>query len=170
VPTVRPDETVTRLPTEVPTLTKEPTPGVTSPPTPTVELADLEQDMLEAINVERELEGLPALTVDPVLTELARGHAQDMVDHDFRGHVTPDGKDYEQRLKDRGIEVHWFGENWYAGICPEDGIIKCAMDWFMDDPPHRANIMHRQYRLVGIGIAEDDAGGYVVVQDFTEER
>jgi uncharacterized protein YkwD len=40
----------------------------------------------------------------------------------------------------------------------------------MGDPPHRANIMNRNYRLVGIGIVVNDRGMYMTVQDFTEAR
>jgi uncharacterized protein YkwD len=126
--------------------------------------------MLDAINAERAKEGLPALEVDPVLTELARAHAQDMVDREYFSHVTLEGKTYRDRLKERGIELNWVGENFYADNCPEDEIVGCTMTWLMGDPPHRANIMHRQFRLVGIGIVEGERGMYMTVQDFTEAR
>ena len=126
--------------------------------------------MLEAINAERAREGLPALEIDPVLTELARGHAQDMIDRNYFSHITLEGKTYRDRLKERGIELNWVGENFYADTCSEEEIVECTMNWLMADPPHRANIMHRFYRLVGLGMVKSDRGMYMTVQDFTEAR
>lgn len=173
-PTRTPTHTPTRRATSTPTrgATRTPTPRVTLTPTQdaSVELSDLEQEMLEAINAERAEENLPALTVDPVLTELARAHAQDMIDRNYFSHVTLEGKTYRDRLQERGIELDWVGENFYADSCSEEQIVECTMTWMMNDPPHRANILHRQFRLVGIGIVKSDFGMYMTVQDFTEAR
>jgi uncharacterized protein YkwD len=186
-PTGSATKTPTRPATNTPTRTSTPTPKPTStrlPPTPTrtpaasptptlvaaAELSDLEQDMLEAINAERAAEGLPALTVDPVLTELARGHAQDMIDRNYFSHVTLEGLTYRDRLKERGIELNWVGENFYADSCSEEDIVECTMNWLMGDPPHKANIMHKHFELVGIGMVKSEHGMYMTVQDFTEAR
>ena len=126
--------------------------------------------MLEAINAERAREELPALIIDPVLTELARGHAQDMIDRNYFSHVTLEGKTYRDRLKERGIELTGVGENFYADSCSADDIVECTMNWLMADPPHEAQIMHRRYQLVGIGLVKSERGMYMTVQDFTEAR
>jgi uncharacterized protein YkwD len=126
--------------------------------------------MFEAINQERAKENLPALELDPVLTELARAHAQDMIDRNYFSHVTLEGLTYRDRLKQEGIELNWVGENFYADSCSEEDIVDCTMNWLMGDPPHRANIMNTRYRLVGIGIARNERGMYMTVQDFTEAR
>ena len=126
--------------------------------------------MFEAINAERAREDLPALELDPVLTELARGHAQDMIDRNYFSHVTLEGLTYRDRLKERGIDLNWVGENFYADSCSEEEIVDCTMNWLMGDPPHRAMIMHRHFRLVGIGMVRNERGMYMTVQDFTEAR
>jgi uncharacterized protein YkwD len=126
--------------------------------------------MFEAINQERAREDLPALEIDPVLTELARGHAQDMIDRNYFSHITLEGLSYRDRLRERGIVLNWVGENFYADSCSEDEIVECTMNWLMGDPPHRANIMHRNFQLVGIGIVLNERGMYMTVQDFTEAR
>jgi uncharacterized protein YkwD len=126
--------------------------------------------MFQAINAERAQKSLPALTIDPVLTELARAHAQDMIDRNYFSHVTLEGKTYRDRLLERGIDLEWVGENFYADSCSAEDIVECTMNWLMSDPPHRANIMHTEYRLVGLGIVKSDLGMYMTVQDFTEAR
>jgi uncharacterized protein YkwD len=126
--------------------------------------------MFESINAERAKEGLPALELDPVLVRLAQTHAQDMIDRNYFSHVTLEGLTYRDRLKAEGIELSWVGENFYADSCPEEEIVECTMEWMMGDPPHRANILSKEYSLVGIGIAKNGRGMYMTVQDFTEPR
>jgi uncharacterized protein YkwD len=169
--TLTPTKRAAETPTPTPTPTSTSTPGtqVTPTPAPEVVLSDLEEAMFKAINAQRARADLPPLAIDPLLTKLARDHAQDMIDRKFRGHVTPDGKFYNDRLEDAGIVVRWRGENWFAADSPEDEIVEDAMEWFMDDPPHQANIVHPHYRRVGVGIVLSETGSYYVVQDYTED-
>jgi len=124
--------------------------------------------MVDTINRERQNRGLAPLELDPVLTELAQGHAQGMVDYDHYGHTTIEGDSYRDRLKEHDIALNWVGENYYVTCCPKDQAVECAMEWLMGHPPHRRNIVNANYSLVGIGVAWDPAGMYVFVQDFTE--
>jgi len=182
VPTYTPPATYTPVPTYTPAATFTPRPTFTPllpelpaqatrqsflTPVP-VDLSDLEQRMLEVINAERAQAGLGALVADAVLTGLARGHAQDMVDRGYRDHVTPEGVSYDDRLAELGIEGHWRGENWYTDNCAQPEIVACAMEWSMADSSHRANILHEHYRRIGIGIVEAGPDRYVIVEDFIE--
>ena len=175
VPTYTPEPTFTLEPTFTPLLPDLPTQASTRRSTLTpraspapAELSELEQAMLEAINAARAEAGLDALVLDALLTDLARGHAQDMVDRDYRDHVTPEGVTYRDRLKEIGIEDHWAGENWHADNCAEPEIVACAMERIMDDPPRRANVLHVRYTRIGLGIVEAGSDRYVIVQNFTE--
>jgi uncharacterized protein YkwD len=122
--------------------------------------------MFEAINRERAQHELAPYYLDETLGEVARDHAQDMVSRGFLGHVTPKGKTYRERLMERGLEPYWAGENYYYGFFPADEVVEVALAWFMDDPPHRDNILHQHCTRIGIGIVEGPNGAYTLVLDF----
>jgi len=54
------------------------------------------------------------------------------------------------------------GENFWTGFgSPEE-----VLEWFLSDPPHRANILSERYREIGIGFARDSEGRIYYVLDF----
>jgi uncharacterized protein YkwD len=108
------------------------------------------------------------LELDLVLTELAQGHAQDMIDNNYYGHTNLEGATYRDRLKSRGIALNWVGENFAATNCTEDQASECATRWLMNDPDHQKNILNRSYHKVGVGVAQSASGMFMFVQDFTE--
>jgi uncharacterized protein YkwD len=188
-PTPSPTATSTSRPTRTPSPTYTPTSPTPSPspsPSPTaapthtslptqlptesgaIRLSALEQATVDAVNRERQSRGLDPLQVDPVLTELARGHAQDMIDRNYFSHTTPEGKTYKMRLRERGIVLNWTGENFYATSAPEDEVVDVTMRWLMGDPTHRRNILNENYKRIGVGIAKSATGLHIAVQDFTE--
>jgi uncharacterized protein YkwD len=130
-------------------------------------LPDLGQEMVDTINRERQDRGLGPLQIDPVLVELAQGHAQGMVDSEAYSHTTADGASYRDRLKTRDIARNWVGENFYVTCCPQERAVECAMEWLMGSTPHRKNVLNVHYRLLGVGVVRA-SGTYVFVQDFTE--
>lgn len=134
--------------------------------TPLPGLPEMEREMLDALNRERAQYGLEALALDPTVSAVARAHAQDMVERDYWNHVSPEGTTYRDRLHARELDPRRYGENWYRGQIPEDELVERALAWFMDDPPHRDNILHAHYEHVGIGIVEGPQGWYTVVLDF----
>jgi uncharacterized protein YkwD len=133
-----------------------------------VTLSPLEQATVDAINRERKSRGLVPLVVDPVLMELARGHAQDMIDRNYFSHTTPEGKTYKMRLREKGIVLNWTGENFYATTSPESQVVQVTMNWLMGDPPHARNVLNANYRKVGVGVVKNASGLYMTVQDFTQ--
>ena len=124
--------------------------------------------MFATINGDRKVRGLYLLELDPVLVELAQGHAQDMIDNNYYSHTNLEGQTYRDRLKSRGIELNWVGENFYATTCNEDQASECATEWLMNDEAHRKNILNRNYHKVGVGVAQSPSGLIMFVQDFTE--
>jgi uncharacterized protein YkwD len=125
--------------------------------------------MLEAVNRERGTYGLSPYRLDEALAAIARAHARDMVARGYSGHVTPEGKTYRDRLAEHGLEPYWMGENYFHGFYPADEIVEAALAWFMDDPPHRDNILHEHCTRIGIGIVEELHGAYALVLDFASE-
>ena len=124
--------------------------------------------MFDTINMDRKVRGLHLLQLDPVLTELAQGHAQDMIDNNYYSHTNLQGQTYRDRLASRSIELNWAGENFYATSCSEDQASECATQWLMNDDSHQKNILSRNYHKVGVGVAISDSGLIMFVQDFTE--
>jgi uncharacterized protein YkwD len=99
--------------------------------------------------------GLPLLHENPRLRRAADAHSQDMVDNRFFEHTTPSGVTMVQRIlraRYASNRVGWsFGENlaWGTGsLSTPRGVV----DAWMASAGHRANILKRSYREIGIGV------------------
>jgi uncharacterized protein YkwD len=110
----------------------------------------------------REERGLPALRANTRLREAAEGHSQNMVSRRFFDHTTPTGV----TMVDRILRTHYtnrnqgwsLGENlaWGTGsMATPRGVVKL----WMNSPGHRANILKRAYREVGIGVVSGTPTG-----------
>jgi uncharacterized protein YkwD len=100
--------------------------------------------------------GLPPLREHAKLREAAEGHSDDMVARGYFSHDAPDGDDMVDRILStgyaRGADAWSVGEN----IAYATGELATAAQihraW-MRSPGHRANILRRPFREIGIGIA-----------------
>jgi uncharacterized protein YkwD len=91
VPTPRPTSVITLAVTQVPP--QPPSSSLTSstPGAPYIDPSALEGRVHALINNQREQNGLSALSYDPLLADIARGHSWDMVTRNFFEHMNPDG-------------------------------------------------------------------------------
>ena len=106
-------------------------------------------------NRERSAHGLPLLRENAKLRRAARAHSEDMVQGGFFAHESRSGADMSVRILETGYARNrgWsLGENiaWGTGSLGTAGSIQRA---WMESPGHRANILRRQFREIGIGIA-----------------
>jgi len=122
--------------------------------------------MWQAVNQKRSAAGLLPYRLDEDLAAVARDHAIDMVVRGCWGHVSPEGQTLQDRLSAAGLDPAWAGENYYHGYYDAEEFVESAVAWFMDDPPHRDNILHGVYTHIGIGIVGGPPGAYTVVLDF----
>ena len=122
---------------------------------------DLEARMLDLLNQERAAQGLNLLRPDPELTEVARAHARDMFARGYFSHVTPDGKDPFDRIRQAQVRYFIAGEN--LALAPT---LQLAHQGLMDSPGHRANILRPAFGRVGIGIVDGGRRGKMVTQNF----
>jgi uncharacterized protein YkwD len=106
-------------------------------------------------NRTRAEQGLPALKENARLDKAALGHSDDMVAEGYFDHTTPGGTSFVDRILAAGYvkrDAGWvLGENlaWGTGdLSTPDGV----MTSWMNSPGHKANILKRAYREVGIGI------------------
>jgi uncharacterized protein YkwD len=107
----------------------------------------LEQEMLALVNAERRREGLAALRWDGRLAAVGRAHSRDMIARNYFAHVAPGGGTVATRLQKAGVGFLAAGEN--LAFAPDLGI---AHQGLMKSPGHRANIMHRAFGRLGVGI------------------
>jgi uncharacterized protein YkwD len=122
-----------------------------------VTLEAREKRMLDLHNQKRGAMGLPRLCVHPALQRAANYYSQDMVRDDY---FRPDthrtyvgayaGETFSKRIARFGYRFRVAGENIACGsgsyATPDN-----RFSAWMNSPGHRANILNRQFREVGIG-------------------
>jgi uncharacterized protein YkwD len=109
----------------------------------------LQAEVLGNLNAEREAKGLAPVRLSAKLIKAAQGHACDNADRRSISHTSSDGGTLKTRLRKVGYSFRTAAENTGRGF----GSGARAVDWWMNSPGHRANILLRKVRDVGIGIA-----------------
>ena len=106
-------------------------------------------------NRERARHGLPRLRENPLLRRAAERHTDNMVSERFFDHTSPSGSTMVERIRRTGYTKRarsWaLGENiaWGSGSLATAAQIHRS---WMKSPGHRANILQRSFREIGIGI------------------
>ena len=116
-----------------------------------IDLATLSviQEVLNLVNSERGRAGLSPLRLHSQLMAAAQAHSNDMARHNFMSHTGSDGSSPFDRMKRYGYNFRWAGENVASGYSsPQD-----VMRGWMNSSGHRANILNRNFRDIGIGYA-----------------
>jgi uncharacterized protein YkwD len=149
------------------TVKPEPTSGETidlkfivSDPAPDT---DDEQRMLDLVNAERTKRDLPPLAMDATLRSLARSYALDLFARGYFSHTSKEGLSPFDRMRNAGVIYGMAGEN--LALAPT---LDLAHDGLMNSPGHRANILNRGFRKVGIGVLDGGVYGKMFVQEFTD--
>jgi uncharacterized protein YkwD len=115
--------------------------------------------VLDLANSARRAVGCGPLTYNSLLEAAAQGHAEDMERYRYMGHVSKDGRTFDQRIRAAGFDGNRIGENVGAGFSNADSVV----DAWMHSPAHRANILDCRFNYLGVGYAL--SGGYWV-QNF----
>jgi uncharacterized protein YkwD len=138
--------------------------------------AQARQATLCLLNRERARYGLPRLHQHRSLTSAARTYARQMVHQRFFNHVSPAGSTLSQRIKRTHYLRHtrgWaLGENLAWGSFGAATPARIVNAW-MHSAGHRANILNRSFREVGIGIAvgaPTGGSGATYVNEFGRRR
>jgi uncharacterized protein YkwD len=142
-------------------------------------LSALELDIVGGINAQRTSRGLRALRVSRGLTAAANYHTHQMGQLGFFEHESVNGAPFWQRIQrfyPAGRGFWSVGENifWES---PDTSAASAVREW-MRSPPHRENILDREWRDVGISAAHYDsaAGAFggrsvtIVTADFGVRR
>jgi len=129
-------------------------------------VGELEDRAFEAINQERQANGLPPLRRASDLSAVAREHSRDMLERRYFAHQSPEGEDLRGRFARRGIN-HWryIAENIAYNLGYRDPVAVAVESW-MRSPGHRRNILNKRLAESGIGVVVDDLGRVYFTQVF----
>ncbi len=159
---------------------------------PVIDKTGLEIRVHQLTNQYRVQHGLEPVSLDDTLSNVARGHSQDMAERDYFAHLTPEGIDPTGRAtalgynckKIIGILIYsGIGENifqnnlydtvWYLGGIPtsyewntQEEIAKSTVDGWMDSPGHRKNILTEIFDREGIGVEIAENDKVYITQNF----
>jgi uncharacterized protein YkwD len=126
----------------------------------------MEQQLFARINRARTANGLSPLAWSDTLLPVARGQSSDMACNRYLGHLDSKGRDLAQRFDlYRVTEWQEIGEN-VARSMGYDENDRAMVDGWLKSPPHRANIMKKEYQSTAIGVARGEDGFYYVTEIF----
>jgi uncharacterized protein YkwD len=140
-------------------------PGATPRPGSIRRLALTQREiaLVGAINAVRTIHVLPKLGVDYRLVRAARSHSRDMLRRHYFAHG-----DFGQRMSRFHVRGSLFAENlvWSSGVMSANS----AVAQWLASPPHRANLLDRELRRVGVATPLGAFGGFstatMVTADF----
>jgi uncharacterized protein YkwD len=118
-------------------------------------LSAYEFDIVRRMNAIRTARGLRAMRVSRQLSAAAAYHSNQMGLRGFFEHESANGAEFWKRIErfypSRRAHSWSVGENILWGS-PEISASSAVREW-MQSPPHRANILSREWREVGLGAA-----------------
>lgn len=138
------------------------------PKSPTAVVTIREADSFEAglaakVNEARRAHGLPPLRRAQGLAQAAAAKAHEMPRLGYFGHTNPRGRTFKREIlshyRVRGFRFWRVGENlaWGTPSTTPAAIVQ----WWLNSPSHRANLLSRTYREYGIGgVLTTNAGGF----------
>ncbi|TMK72342.1 MAG: CAP domain-containing protein [Actinobacteria bacterium] len=145
-----------------------------------VRMESLEVGVLADLNAFRKENGLPALRLSVALSRAARQHSMEMAARGYFSHNSANGSTFDKRIArfyPMGFHRFWsVGENllWSS---PDVGATG-AINMWINSPEHKANMLNRRWREIGLAAVHSDAapGTYsgrpvtIVTTDFGVRR
>lgn len=128
-----------------------------------------ESAIVQALNRIRRTHGLRRLRITGPLTDVARDHSADMLEHGVLSHSSFDGSSFSVRLQRAGRRTR-YGETLAWVPDGADGTARSIVRMWMDSPSHRAIVLDGALRRVGVGRVTGAMGtevGFAVTADFT---
>ena len=125
--------------------------------------ADVEGQLLAAINAARQKAGCPAMVADPQLTAAAYGHAKAMAEKDFFSHNSKNGAHFTKRIDAQGYRWADAAENIGMGYASAAQIF----DSWMASAGHRRNILDGRQSEAGIAMVYQKDDKPLKGQKFT---
>ena len=121
-------------------------------------LPELERAIYHFTNEVRQRNGVPPLTWDNSLRDVARAHSADMLVRNYFSHNSPEGRTPHDRIRagcryplSMTGENIWMGTNYQARDIRQ--LAHIIVDNWMSSPGHRTNLLHPQFTDIGVGVA-----------------
>ncbi|MGD0675664.1 MAG: CAP domain-containing protein [Polyangiaceae bacterium] len=119
-----------------------------------------EHELARLVSAARAAEGLRPFVVDPLLSIVARRHAQRMAQTKRLAHDAGDGSPVD-RIRAAGLDVQDFGEN-----VAHAATVAIAHEAIWSSPSHRANLVRSQFDRIGIAVVRDDRSEVWAVEEL----
>jgi uncharacterized protein YkwD len=132
------------------------------------EILQIEADIWQQINQQRQRYGLSPLRVNEQLTQAARAYSKQMADYNFYSHTGVRGDTPRQRVESQGVHAQLVGENLFQ-FPQRYSPATMAVNGWMESSGHRHNILLPQMAETGIGIWQQN-GIYYVTQLLVEPK
>lgn len=145
---------------------------------------DFATEVVRLVNIRRDSFGLAPLTMDPALTEWAMVRAAEMAstrsiglkkwynssmkgytETHLIGHRRPNGSNALTILSEEHKNADVRGENAAGGQTTPENVV----EGWMRSPGHRANILHKSYKSIGVGVC-CYFGSFCWIQLFTSHK
>jgi len=124
------------------------------------------QGVLSETNRYRQIEGLKVLSFNAKLEQSAKAKLEDMFTRKYFAHISETGEGPAEIATSAQYEYIVVGENLALGNFSNDQELVKA---WMDSPGHRANILNKNYRDIGIAVGKGMFEGrltWLAVQEF----
>ena len=131
-----------------------------------------ERTVIKLINRYRARNGRPRLRASGRLNRAADGHSREMVAHDFFGHSSRNGTAASTRVR-RWSRARSVGENIAFVGAGQRRAARRVVSMWIRSAPHRAVLLNRSFRRVGIGRRGGDlsgSNGNAFTADFASRR
>lgn len=124
------------------------------------------EGIINETNKQRGTEQLPILRSNPRLAEAAQQKLRDMFANQYFAHISPSGQGPSDFITEAKYEYIVVAENLAVGNFENDNDV--VISW-MESPAHRANIMSKDYREIGVAVGQGEYEGKIIwmaVQEF----
>ena len=118
-------------------------------------------EVINALNGYRERNSLTPYTVNPLLTQAAQRHANDIACNKLYVHTGSDGSTARSRVADTGYVAQSVSENVNGNNPPFNG--QAVINWWINDrtdPRHGQNLLSTTFTEIGVGYAFFDGYGF----------
>lgn len=147
------------IPTTTSTPSQDNIPSTTNVPS---DIKSLEAEVIRLVNIERTKAGIPALTSNDKISNVARIKSNDFIESNYFSHNSPTYGTPFEMLKSFGITFTAAAENIASG----QGTAAQVMNSWMNSSGHRTNILNSTYNQIGVGVAKDSKGNMYWTQLF----
>ncbi|MDR2183909.1 MAG: CAP domain-containing protein, partial [Clostridiales bacterium] len=109
-----------------------------------------EEEIFRLTNIERANHGVSPLTFHAAMSTAARGHSNDMLVNNMRGHIGSDGSRVGDRLTRAGVNNF---SGWSENVSYRTSTPHAVVQGWMNSPDHRRNILNSNRTHIGVGVA-----------------